>query len=146
MADILRDLVALYRDAITQTIQSLRRGWVVVMAIYAYAVALMVIGLIARTIPVPLLAGLLVGLTDACAVGALLALIERAVGSRAVRIRDVAEVVGTYFWDVVAVGFVLWIPLLLVDMVAHTSGHGHIIGPMVSLLAAVFFNPRPEVN
>jgi hypothetical protein len=145
MGDILRDLVILYRDALTQTIHSLRRGWVVIMAIYAYALALVVIGSIARNIPLPLVAGLLAGLADACAVGALLALIERAVGSHTVRVRDVAEVVGTYFWDVVAVGFVLWIPLLLVDMVAHTSGHGHIIGPMVSVLAAVFFNPLPEV-
>jgi hypothetical protein len=145
MADVLRDLIVLYRDALTQTIQSLRRGWVVIVAIYVYAAALVVVGLIARAIPVPLLAGLLVGLTDACVVGALLALIERALGGRTVRIRDATEVVGTYFWDVVAVGFVLWIPLLLVDMVAHTSGHGHIIGPMVSVLAAVFFNPLPEV-
>ena len=108
MADVLRDLIVLYRDALTQTIQSLRRGWVVIVAIYVYAAALVAVGLIARAIPVPLLAGLLVGLTDACVVGALLALIERALGGRTVRIRDATEVVGTYFWDVVAVGFVLW--------------------------------------
>jgi len=145
IGDIFRDLLTLYRDATSQTIESLRRGWIAILAIYGYALALILVSIVARAIPIPLIAGLLVGLADACAVGALLALIQRAVARHTVGIRDIPEAIGTYFWDVIAVGFVLWIPLMLVGMVTQTSSYGHIMGPMVSLLVAVFFNPLPEV-
>jgi hypothetical protein len=145
MNDLLRDLTALYGDAFARMVQSLRRAWPVILAIYAYTLGLFLIGAIGQVIPSPMLAGLLVAIADALAVGALLALMQRTISDLAVGLSDIPEVVGTYFWDVIAVGFVLWIPLILIDMVAHMSGQSHLLLPMISVLLAVFFNPLPEV-
>lgn len=142
---MLRDLALLYRDAFTQMLGSLGRTWAGIVAIYVYAIGLGLVGLLSRLVPIPILAGLLVGLTDGLAVGALLALVQRAVDRNTLRMSDIGEALGTYFWDVIAVGFVLWIPFLLLRQIAHLTDHGPLITAGVSLLAAAFLNPLPEV-
>jgi hypothetical protein len=140
MSEILRDLAALYRDALRESLGSLRRGWIGVAAIYLYAATLQLIGALVAAMPIPLLAGLLVGVADAFAVGALLALVQQAVAGRRLGFADVRDALGAYFWDVVAVGFVLWIPFMLLAGLAPP-----IVLACVSLVAAVFLNPLPEV-
>jgi len=145
MNERLRDLATLYRDALTQTLASLGRAWLGIVAIYVYAFALGIAGALSRLVPIPILAALLVGLCDALAVGALLSLVQRAVSNKPLGTSDIREAIGAYFWDVIAVGFVLWIPFLLIRQVAHVAGHGPPIVAAVSVLAAVFLNPLPEV-
>jgi hypothetical protein len=145
MNERLLDLAKLYRDALTQTLASLGRAWLGIVAIYVYAFALGIVGALSRLVPIPILAALLVGLCDALAVGALLSLVQRAVNNRPLGTSDIREAIGAYFWDVIAVGFVLWIPFLLIRQVAQVTGHGPSIVAAVSVLAAVFLNPLPEV-
>jgi hypothetical protein len=138
--DFLRDLVTLYRDAGGEALRSLRSAWIGVVAIYVYALGLRLVGGIAEVVPQPLLVGLLVGFADAFAVGALLALLQRAINHHALHLADVREALGAYFWNVVAVGFILWIPFMILGQVAPPP-----LLAGVSLLAAVFLNPLPEV-
>lgn len=140
MSEIFRDLVALYRDALHETLASLRRGWIGVVAIYLYATALQLAGGVVGALPIPLLSGLLIGVADAFAVGALLALVQQAITGRALGLGDIRDALGAYFWDVVSVGFILWIPFMLLGGLAPPLGLAS-----VSLLAAVFLNPLPEV-
>jgi hypothetical protein len=140
MNEIVRDLATLYRDAFDETTRSLRRAWLGIVAIYVYALGLRIVSVVAGVVPQPLLAGLLVGLTDALAVGALLALLQRAVARHTLRLRDLRDALGAYFWNVVAVGFVLWIPFLLLGQLAPRP-----LFAAATLLAAVFLNPLPEV-
>lgn len=140
MREILYDLVVLYRDAFGQTLASLRRAWIGIVAIYLYFLGLRVVAVLAGGVPNPMIAGLIMSLADALAVGALLALLERAVHGHVLRPADVRDALGAYFWNVIAVGFILWIPLMLLSAVVR--------GPLliaVSLLIAVFLNPLPEV-
>jgi hypothetical protein len=145
MGEILRDLGVLYRDALVQTLTSLRRAWIGMVAIYTYALALYVVGMVAQLLPFGILAGLAVAIADAFAVGALLALVERGVKNHALRLSDIGEAVGTYAWDVIGVGFVLWIPFMLLGQFARMGGVGPPILAITALLAAVFLNPLPEV-
>jgi len=140
MSEILRDLAGLYRDALGQTLASLRRGWIGVVAIYVYAMALQLAGGVAGVLPIPLVAGLLLGLADALAVGALLALVQQAITGSVLGFGDVRDALGAYFWDVISVGFILWIPFMLLAGLAPP-----LVLASVSLLAAVFLNPLPEV-
>ncbi len=140
MSEIVRDLATLYRDAFDETLQSLRRAWMGIVAIYVYTLGLQVVSGLAGFVPQPLLGGLLVGLTDAFAVGALLALLQRVVAHHALRLQDLRDTLGAYFWNVVAVGFVLWIPFLLLGQLAPRP-----VFAAAALLAAVFLNPLPEV-
>jgi hypothetical protein len=140
MSEMLGDLTALYRDAFRETLGSMRRAWIGVLAIYLYALALQLIGGVAGALPIPLLAGLLIGLADALAVGALLALVQHAITGRSLGLADVRDAFGAYFLDVVSVGFILWIPFMLLAGMAPP-----LVLACVSLLAAVFLNPLPEV-
>lgn len=140
MNEILRDLAGLYGDAFGETLASLRRAWIGIVAIYVYLVALRVVTAIATAVPNALIAGLLVGVADALAVGALLALLERAVSRHVLRLSDVRDAIGAYFWNVIAVGFMLWIPLMILSALASRP-----LFIVVSLLATVFLNPLPEV-
>ena len=140
MNEIFRDLAILYRDAARDMGESLRRGWIGIVAVYAYAVGLRIVDVLVHAVTPLMLAGLLVSITDALAVGALLALLQRAVSRQTLHITDVREVIGAHFWNVIAVGFVLWIPFMLIRQVAPPA-----LFAMVSVLAAVFLNPLPEV-
>lgn len=145
MNDLLRDLVILHRDAFTDTLASFRRGWIALIAIYAYAIAVVFISMFAAFIPVPLVAGLIRGIADAFAAGALLALVERILDKQTLRLDAIRDVLGAYFWDVISVGFVLWIPLMLVRQLAMAGGQSPAILAAITLLLAVFLNPLPEV-
>ena len=136
----MRDLFMLYREAFDETRHSLRRAWMGIVAIYVYALGLRLVTGVAVVVPQPFLAGLLIGLADALAVGALLALLQRAVARQTLKLPDLREALGAYFWNVIAVGFVLWIPFMLLGQVASPP-----LFAAVSLLAAVFLNPLPEV-
>ncbi len=140
MSEILRDLAALYGDALRETLGSIRRAWIGVVAIYLYAMVLQLVGGVAGALPIPVLAGLFIGVADAFAVGALLALVQQAIGGRALGLADVRDALGAYFWDVVSVGFMLWLPFMLLAGLAPP-----LVLASVSLLAAVFLNPLPEV-
>jgi hypothetical protein len=140
MGEILRDLAALYAEAGTETLRSLRRAWIGIVAIYMFALGLRIVGILAGSVPVPILRGLLLGLGDAFAVGALLFLLQGAVNRQVLRVSDIRESLGAYFWNVVSVGFILWIPSMVLVQLAPP--------PMLaaaSLLVAVFLNPLPEV-
>jgi hypothetical protein len=143
MTEILRDLFTLYRDAFVRMLRSLRRGWLGAAAVLAYGLALAVVGALAY--PFGLLGGILVTIADAVAVGALLALVEHAITPRGVRLSDIRESLGSYFWDVLAIGFILWIPSILVVRVAGVSDNGPVVLAIIYLVAAVFLNPLPEV-
>jgi hypothetical protein len=140
MRDIFDDLAALYRDAFTETLRSLKRAWIGVVAIYVYAVALRLVETMVGMVPQALVAGLLLSLADAVAVGAVLALLQRAVGRETLGMIDVRDAVGAYVWNVLAVGFILWLPFALLAQVAPLG-----VFAGASLLAAVFLNPLPEV-
>ena len=98
------------------------------------------VAVFAAAIPVPLFQGLLLGFSDAFAVGALLFLVQEAVNRQVIRPADIRESLGAYFWNVVSVGFVLWIPSMILVQLAPPP-----LLAAVSLLVAVFLNPLPEV-
>jgi len=105
----------LYRQALRKTWQSLLRGWMTIVAVIAFLFLLLVAQQIAA--PLGMAGGFILGAVNALLVGATLSLIEQGVSfARAVTIRDIFDSFGHYFWDVIGVGFVLWIPVMALDM------------------------------
>jgi hypothetical protein len=52
---------------------------------------------------------------------------------------------GQYFWDVMSVGFILWVPLLVLDKAAATNPETAFLAAAVLLLLFILLNPAPEV-
>ncbi|WP_447980476.1 hypothetical protein [Candidatus Nitrospira bockiana] len=144
MTEMVTATLRLYREALEATVRSFRRGWRTTVAVIVFA-ALMVL---ATQIAVPLgmLGGFLLGAVNALLIGATLSLIEQTIkGSRVIGFQDIVESFGRYFWDVIGVGFVLWVPMLVLDKAMAANPNGPLISAAIFLLLFILLNPAPEV-
>lgn len=134
----------LYGKALRKTWQSLLSGWVTIIAVIAFLFLLLLAQQIAA--PLGMAGGFLLGAVNALLVGMTLSLIEQGVSyNRTITIRDVLDSFGHYFWDVIGVLFVLWIPLMVLDMGTQHNPNGPLISYAVMLLIFILLNPAPEV-
>jgi hypothetical protein len=96
--------------------------------------------------PLGMAGGFLLGIINALLVGATLRLIEQSLsGARPPRFTDVTESFGYYFWDVIGVGFVLWLPTMLLEMGMQANPYGQFLSSAFLLLVFILLNPAPEV-
>ncbi|MBH0201310.1 MAG: hypothetical protein HP496_03150 [Nitrospira sp.] len=134
----------LYRQVLYATGRSLTRSWVTMLALMVFAVLFLVVSRIAA--PLGMAGGFILGLVNAALVGATLRLIEQSLSAaRTIQFTDVTDSVGHYFWDVIGVGFILWIPTLLLDMGMQANPYGQFLSSAFLLLVFLLLNPAPEV-
>lgn len=96
--------------------------------------------------PLGIIGGFLLGAANALLVGATLSLVEQSITqSRVLTLYDIRDSLGHYFWDVIGVGFVLWLPLMALDMSMQTNPYGQLLSYAVLLLLFLLLNPAPEV-
>ena len=144
MSQILTETLALYRNAFQKTGQSLARGWMTMVAVVGFGFLLVVTTQIAS--PLGMVGGFLLGAVNALLVGATLSLIEQSIShARALTVRDIVGSVGHYFWDVIGIGFILWLPLMALDLSMQTNPYGQLISYAVFLLIFLLLNPAPEI-
>ena len=144
MSQLLIDLTTLYLQALKRTGRSLQRGWITILAVIGFgALFLLAVQIVG---PLGIAGGFILGAVNALLVGATLSLIEQSIThARTLAIRDVFESLGHYFWDVIGVGFVLWLPLVALDMTVQTNPYGPLLSYAVLLLLFLLLNPAPEV-
>lgn len=134
----------LYRDALIKAAGSFVRCWMIALAVVIFMALLVLAG--ATIGRLGLLGGLLMGAANALLVGATLSLIEDAVtGARGIRFQDIWESFGHYFWDVIGVLFILWVPMMLLERGMEANPRGPVITSLVFLLLFIILNPAPEV-
>ncbi|MDH4185829.1 MAG: hypothetical protein OEV08_02425 [Nitrospira sp.] len=141
---MLAETLELYRDAIVKTGQSLVRGWVTMVAVVGFGFLLILAAQIAA--PLGMIGGFLLGAVNALLVGATLSLIEQSITHmRTLTVQDIFDSIGHYFWDVIGVGFILWIPLMALDMSMQANPYGQLLSYAVLLLLFLLLNPAPEI-
>lgn len=144
MSNLVSATVHLYRQVFSATGRSLAKSWVAMVALIVFA--LLFLGTARIVGPLGIAGGFLLGIINALLVGATLRLIEQSLGgARALRLTDVTESFGHYFWDVIGVGFVLWLPTMLLDMGMQANPYGQFISSAFLLLVFILLNPAPEV-
>lgn len=144
MTSIIWGTLQLYRDALHGTIQSLARSWILAVAVVIFAGLMIMASLITR--PLGILGGFIMGAVNALLIGATLSLVEQAVkSSRRLTLSDIKASFGQYFWDVISVGFVLWLPIMLVNQGAAANPYGPFLAAAIFLLLFIILNPAPEV-
>ena len=144
MSRILTETLALYRNAFHKTGQSLARGWMTMVAVVGFGFLLVLATQIAS--PLGMAGGFLLGAVNALLVGATLSLIEQSIShARALTFRDILSSVGHYFWDVIGIGFILWLPLMALDLSTQTNPYGQLLSYAVLLLLFLLLNPAPEI-
>lgn len=141
---LLTETLCLYRDALKKTGQSFVRGWVVVVGVILFAAGMVFATSLAA--PLGLVGGFILGAVNALLIGAMLSLIGDAVLTpRSLGFQDIWESFGRHFWDVMGVGFVLWIPLLVLERGLATNPNGAFFGAAIFLLLFILLNPTPEI-
>lgn len=144
VSNLVSHTVRLYQEAARSTVHSFTRGWITIIAVIIFS-GLMVLATMVSA-PLGLAGGFLLGAVNALLIGATLSLIEQSVkGVRTLGIQDVLESFGQYFWDVIGVGFVLWVPLLLLDASMNANPYGGFFTAAVLLFLFILLNPAPEV-
>jgi hypothetical protein len=144
MVELLSTTLHLYRQALQATWRSLMRSWVTVAALIGFA--LLFVGAARIVGSLGMIGGVLLGLVNALLVGATLRLIEQSLSAvRTIQLTDVTESFGHYFWDVIGVGFVLWLPMMALDMGTQANPYGGFLSSAVMLLLFILLNAAPEV-
>jgi len=144
MSGLVTATVHLYREAFRATARSFVKGWMTAVAVTVFAGVMVVATEIAGHLG--MLGGFILGAVNALLIGATLSLIEQAVmNMRAISFSDIWESFGHYFWDVIGVGFVLWIPMLLLDKGMAANPNGQLLTAACLLLLFILLNPAPEV-
>jgi hypothetical protein len=145
MVSIVSATLQLYRQVLYKTWRSLTKSWVTMVALIAFAV--LFLGVSRFAAPLGMAGGFILGIVNALLVGATLRLIEQSLSaSRTLQLTDVTESFGHYFWDVIGVGFVLWLPTMLLDMGTQANpSYGQFLLSAFLLLVFILLNPAPEV-
>ena len=144
MSEFVPATIQLYRQALLATWRSLTGNWVLVPAVMILAVFMYVVTGVAMAFG--MLGGLLLGVANAFVVGVFLGLLEQAVvGARPMVWRDLWDVAGSYFWDVITVGFIVWMPLQILELGMQANPYGPAIVSAVFLLLFILLNPVPEL-
>jgi len=144
MTTILRASLRLYQAAFRATGQSFARCWIISVAVVIFAGLMVAATSVAA--PLGILGGFILGAVNALLIGTTLSLIEQAVkSSRSLTFRDIWDSVGQYFWDVIAVGFVLWVPIMVLEQGMLSNPNGPFLAAAIFLLLFIMLNPAPEV-
>jgi hypothetical protein len=144
MGEILREALRLYQGAFQATVRSFIRSWIIAVAVVIFAGLMVLATSLAG--PLGIVGGFIVGAVNALLIGATLSLVEEAVlSSRRLVFRDIWDGFGQYFWDVIGVGFVLWLPLMLLERGLAANPYGPFLAAALFLLLFILLNPAPEV-
>jgi hypothetical protein len=144
MVNLVSATLHLYQQVLYATGRSLAKTWISMVALIAFA--LLFLGTARIAAPLGIGGGFLLGIVNALLVGATLRLIEQSLSAaRTIRFTDVTESFGHYFWDVIGVGFVLWVPTMLLDMGMQANPYGQFLSSAFLLLVFILLNPAPEV-
>ncbi|MGQ0667269.1 MAG: hypothetical protein ACT4O4_09560 [Nitrospiraceae bacterium] len=144
MGQLLSATIQLYRQALRATGRSLARSWITVFALITFA--FLFVGAMRIATPLGMAGGLLLGAVNALLVGTTLRLIEQSLSAaRTIQVSDVTGSFGYYFWDVIGVGFVLWLPTMALDMGMQANPYGQFLSSAFLLLLFILLNPAPEV-
>lgn len=144
MQGFLQATIRLYHQSLLATFHSFRQSYILIPIVVAFTLILALITSIIA--PLGMFGGLILGAMNALIIGSMLSLTEQAIRStRQLQWRNVPASIGQYFWDVISVGFMVWVPLLFLEMGLQANPYQPLIVTAVFFLMFVLLNPVPEV-
>jgi hypothetical protein len=132
----------LYRSAFVKSWEAVRKNWVVSFAPIIYGLALSLIGAVVA--PLGIIGGLILGLASQACLSSGLYLIENIVRGGSTGFDDFINGFTVYFWELVQIAFILWIPLRILALVLEGTPNGPLIYFLVEIALYVLLNPVPE--
>ena len=142
MADFIWSTIQLYRQAAEATLISFARGWILTIVVMLFGLFMIIVASLVA--PLGMAGGLMLGAANALVIGATLNLTEQAVlGGRPIRWSDLPHSAGQYFWDVISVGFLVWFPLLILQMALQSNPYQSVLTTAIFLLVFLVVESSP---
>jgi len=140
---ILQVTLWLYGAALGRSWQCLRKNWLVSLAPVVYGIGLTVVGTLVA--PLGIIGGMLYSVaTQACASSALF-LIKNMLDSGKTDVNDFLSGFTVYIWELITIGFILWIPMRLAAMGFGSAANGALLYFLFKLAIYIVLNAVPEL-
>lgn len=139
----MRVMLKVYGECVEQTFRSLKKGPWMVLLPWGYFVALMVGGSLVA--PLGMVGGFLLGIFVTMLTSSALYFVGEVVAGHKIRLSEMGTSLFAYFWNVMAVGFVLWIFNLVLAPLLASTPKGGAISMVIQLVLFVLLNAVPEI-
>ncbi len=138
----LRVTLWMYATALTRSWACVRRNWVVSLAPVAYGIVLAVVASLVA--PLGIVGALLFSLASQACISSGLFLIKNMVESNKADFNDFLNGFTVFLWELLAIAFILWIPLRLAATALAAVPNGALIYFLLKLTLYILLNPVPE--
>jgi hypothetical protein len=133
----------IYKSACLKTIQFLQNNWGLIFAPLAYSLILSVAALLLG--PFWLIGAVVLWIVTAACASSGLYLIENVIRMGRATINDFKKGFTVYLGEILTIGFILWIPMMLLSRVAYATPEGALFVLAVQILLYVILNAVPEL-
>jgi hypothetical protein len=140
---ILQVTLWLYGTALNRSFQCLHKNWVVSLAPVVYGIGLTVVGTIVA--PLGIIGGLLYSLASSACASSGLFLIKNMLDSGKTDVNDFLSGFTVYIWELITVGFILWIPMRVAAMGLGSAANGALLYFLFKLALYIVLNAVPEL-
>ncbi len=132
-----------YQTAIHRALEAVRKNWIVSFAPLAYGAGLSLVALAVTPLG-SLVGGLVLALSLQACFSSGLYLIQNIVQMGRTNVDDFRRGFSVYFWELVRIAFILWIPLRVVWLALSEVPNGALIYDLIRIALYIFLNPVPE--
>src|SRR6266568_1124824 len=140
---ILQVTLWMYATALRRSLECLGRNWVVSFAPVVYGIGLTIVGTLVA--PLGIIGGFLYSIASAACASSALFLIKNLVESGKTDVRDFLNGFTVYLWDVITIGFILWIPMWALATSLASLPNGALIFFLIRLCLYIILNAVPEL-
>ena len=133
----------IYRISLSQAIARLAGNWAIIFAPLAYGAILAIAAVVLS--PFGFLGRMVVTAVVAACASSGLYLIENIVRGSKVVLNDFVKGFSIYLWEILAIAFILWLPMMLLSRVAYSMPQGPLVILIVQLILYVVLNAVPEL-
>ena len=133
----------IYATALKRSWECVRRNWVVIFAPAVYGILLTVIASLVA--PFGIIGGLLYSIAVQACLSSGLFLIKNMIESNKANINDFLNGFTVYLWKLLAIAFILWIPMRIAGTVLASVPSGAFIYLLIQLVLFILLNAVPEL-
>lgn len=140
---ILQVTLWIYATALKRSLECVSKNWIVSFAPVVYGIGLSIVGTLVA--PFGMIGGFLYSLASAACASSALFLIKNMVESGKTNVRDFLNGFTVYLWDVITIGFILWIPTWVLATSLASLPNGALIFFLIRLCLYIILNAVPEL-
>ena len=139
---LLRATLWIYATALRRSWECVAKNWIVSFAPVGYGLIFsLAVTLVA---PLGIVGGLLLGLVSQACLSSGLNLVRHMVESGRATFNDFLTGFTVYLWELLAIAFILWIPMRLAASVLVSVPNGRLIYFLIQIALYILLNPVPE--